>query len=258
LATNQWNTALYDTRHAFVTKYGEDLVGLLAPQSGERILDVGCGTGHLASQIANVGAVVTGIDSSAEMIEAARAAYPALPWFQVDISADRLPAELAPGSFDAIFSNAVLHWVSRAEEAVRNMAALLKPGGRFVVEFGGRNNIRRVLTGLLDAMAEVTGQRPVHDWFYPSIGEYAPMLERHGIEVQAAWLFDRPTKLEGDEGLRNWYRMFRRGWVEALSAEQSETVFASAEARLRGELHRDGAWWADYRRIRIVGVKAMA
>jgi trans-aconitate methyltransferase len=256
MASNTWNTELYDNRHAFVTKYGEDLVGLLAPLAGETILDIGCGTGHLARQIADIGAEVVGIDSSAEMIEAAQAAYPSMKWRRADVArlSDEQPA--FAGRFDAVFSNAVLHWVSDAEGAARNMAAVLKPGGRLVVEFGGKKNIEGTLNGLLDSMEEVTGRRPIHDWYYPSIGEYTPLLERSGLEVQAAWLFDRPTKLEGPEGLRNWYRMFRRDWIEGLDPQVAEEVLARTEQRLRATHYHDDAWWADYRRIRVVSKKS--
>lgn len=256
MATNTWNPALYDTRHSFVTKYGEDLLELLQPRAGERILDVGCGTGHLTAKIAAAGASVLGMDSSGEMVATARETYPDREWIVGDISAIDPDELLKGGPFDAVFSNATLHWVSRAEEAVSIMSAVLKPGGRFVVEFGGHRNIERVLAGLLDAMEAVTGARPQHEWFYPTIGEYAPLLENYDIEVRSAWLFDRPTKLEGPEGLRNWYWMFRKPWMESLTDSQREAVLTQAEATLRPELHRDGNWWADYRRIRIVGVRA--
>ena len=250
---NAWNAKLYDTRHNFVTKYGEDVLELLQPQPGERILDVGCGTGHLTAKIAESGATVLGLDSSDEMIATAREAYPQLAWSVADISSIEPETLLADGPFDAVFSNAALHWVSRAEAAVQAMSAVLRPGGRFVVEFGGHRHIEKVLRGLLDAMEAVTGTRPKHEWFYPTIGEYASLLEKHGIEVLSAWLFDRPTKLDGTEGLRNWYRMFRRSWVEALAEDNRENVFRRAEDQLRGDLFREGNWWADYRRIRIVG-----
>ncbi|MGH6628953.1 MAG: class I SAM-dependent methyltransferase [Burkholderiales bacterium] len=134
----QWDSSLYDDKHSFVTKYGEGVLELLAPQPGERILDVGCGTGHLTQLIAGAGAQVTGMDNSAEMIATARAGHPDLR-FVVGDAADFFFDE----PFDAVFSNAALHWVHRAEEAVICMSRALKPGGRFVVEFGGKETWNR-------------------------------------------------------------------------------------------------------------------
>jgi trans-aconitate methyltransferase len=132
----EWNANLYDAKHAFVWKYGADLVPLLAPQSGERILDIGCGTGHLTAQIAESGARVVGVDRSPEMATAARKAYPKLQ-FEVADARD-LPFR---DEFDAVFSNAMLHWIREPELVVRSVRNALRPGGRFVAEFGGKGNI---------------------------------------------------------------------------------------------------------------------
>ena len=246
-----WDAALYDDKHAFVSRLGAGVVELLAPRAGERILDVGCGTGHLTSQIAASGALVTGLDASAEMIAQARRDYPAIDFIVADI------AEFSSEQpFDALFSNAALHWVHRAEQAVIRMAAALKSGGRFVVEFGGRGNVR-LLTGALErAIQELTGKTVTAQNYFPALGEYCQLLERHGIEVLQAELFDRSTRLEeGEQGLENWYRMFRRAGIEALPAELQQPVIAAARQQLRGQLWHDSAWHADYRRLRIAGRK---
>lgn len=138
----KWDSELYNQKHAFVFKYGEDLLALLDARPGERILDVGCGAGQLTAMIAASGADVTGMDSSPEMIATARAAYPEISFVIADAS-DFSFAEAAK-VYDAIFSNAALHWVERAEDAIVCMSKALKPGGRFVVEFGGKGNIANI------------------------------------------------------------------------------------------------------------------
>jgi trans-aconitate methyltransferase len=247
----KWDSSLYDEKHQFVTKYGGDLLDWLDPKPGERILDIGCGTGHLTARITEFGAKTVGLDSSAEMIETARRNHPRLEFIRAD-AAEFTVAE----PFDAIFSNAALHWVHRAEEAIVRMAAALRPGGRFVVEFGGKGNIEQILAALEQACRELTGRIPSVVNYFPSIGEYTPLLERHGIEALRAELFDRPTPLEdGEQGLENWLRMFRPAALEAPSPETELAIVKRVEELLRDSLFRDGTWYADYRRLRIVGVK---
>jgi trans-aconitate methyltransferase len=241
-----WNAKLYDDRHAFVWKHGASLVELLAPKPGEHILDLGCGTGHLTAHIAAAGALVLGIDASSAMIDEARNAYPALRFEVADARAltfDR--------SFDAVFSNAALHWVKEAAAAVKGIARALKPGGRFVAEFGGHGNVRLILA----AMQELVGPHAVSPWYFPGIGEYAGLLERHGMEVTFATLFDRPTPLEGADGLRQWVTMFGGSILNRVPVEQRDAFFEQLEDRLRPTLWRDGAWIADYRRLRVVALR---
>lgn len=154
--------------------------------------------------------------------------------------------------FDAIFSNAALHWVRAgdAERSVIAMSRALKPGGRFVVEFGGKGNIQRVEQALLD----VAGPSP---WYFPSISEYSSLLEKHGIEVLSANLYDRPTPLEnGDDGIRNWIRMFGNSFFDGKSEDEIEELLGVVEEKLRPHLYDGARWTADYRRIRIVGKRA--
>ena len=247
----KWDTDFYDQKHSFVTKYGEDLLSLLQAQPGERILDIGCGSGHLTKRIADAGAQVIGLDSSPDMIATAKATYPSLKFLVADASGFSFDQP-----FDAIFSNAALHWVERAEEAVICMARALKPGGRFVIEMGGKGNIAGIATELERAIRRQHGREVKATNYFPSIGEYASLLEKHGIEVTSAVLFDRPTKLEGgEEGLANWIRMFRRELLAVYSDEEQQAIFAEVKAALRERLFRDGDWFADYRRLRIVAFK---
>lgn len=250
----KWDSDLYDRKHSFVTKYGEDLLSLLDAKPGERIIDVGCGSGHLTKLIADAGAEVTGMDSSPEMIATARAAYPEINFVVADAS-DFSFAEAAK-VYDAIFSNAALHWVERAEEAVICMSRALKPGGRFIVEFGGKGNIANIALALEQAIREVRQIEISAMNYFPSIGEYTPLLEKHGIEVASAVLFDRPTKLEGGEdGLENWIRMFRGPRLTVLTTDEQREVMTRVKHQLRDTLFKDGAWYADYRRLRITGLK---
>ncbi|HQR31198.1 MAG TPA: methyltransferase domain-containing protein [Blastocatellia bacterium] len=247
----KWDTNLYDQKHSFVTKYGEDLLSLLDAKPNERILDVGCGSGHLTQQIANAGAEVTGLDSSPEMIATAQAAYPAINFLVADASDFSFPEP-----FDAIFSNAALHWVERAEQAVICMSQALKPGGRFVIEMGGKGNIAGIATALEQTIRQLHGREVKATNYFPGIGEYSSLLEKHSIEVVNAWLFDRPTKLEGGEdGLENWIKMFRRELLSGFSEEESSAVFAQVKTALRDRQFKDGNWFADYRRLRITAYK---
>lgn len=245
-----WNTALYDGKHGFVARYGEALLELLAPRPGERILDLGCGTGDLAQKIAECGATVIGLDSSSDMIAAARAKYPAIEFMLGDATNFYFD-----DAFDAVFSNATLHWVKPPEDAVRCISNALKPSGRFVAEFGGAGNVSAIAAALHDAHVTMAGAPLQHNWYFPSIGEYAPILEALGLDVQAAWLFDRPTPLEGEDGMLNWLTMFGGGMLRGAPADVIDRVTARAERTLRDTNYRDGQWFADYRRIRVVATK---
>jgi len=224
-------------------------VPLLAPKSGERILDIGCGTGHLTAQIAESGARVVGVDRSDEMVKAARKAYPNLQFEVTD--AREMPYH---NDFDAVFSNATLHWIREPERVIRSVQNALRPGGRFVAEFGGKGNIRKMQTAFDQALLELrpTAQNEINPWYYPSVSEYATLLEKNGLEVRFIALFDRPTPLaDGEAGMRNWITMFGSGYTAKLRPESRESFIRRVEELLRPELFRDGEWWADYRRLRF-------
>jgi len=159
----------------------------------------GCGTGALTAEIADRGAEMLGVDPSEEMISRAREKFPALKLEVLDARLLRFNAE-----FDAVFSDAVLHWIPEAEQVIAGVAQALKPGGRFVAEFGGKGNIRGLVEGFHRAFSALGMREPdgVSPWFYPSIAEYAGLLEKYGLEVREASLFERPTVLE--EGSADW------------------------------------------------------
>jgi len=256
-----WNSALYEKNHAFVWQYGESIVELLAPKAGEQILDLGCGTGQLTEKIARSGAFVQGIDSSLAMISTARANYPQINFAVADARDFQVEYLL-----DAVFSNAVLHWIKQPDAAIDCVEKALRPGGRFVAEFGGKGNVGAIARTLLSVLSEIGFSEPesLNPWYFPSVGEYAGLLENRGFEVVYAVLFDRPTLLEGGSaGMVNWIEMFAGGFLSGLSPEVREAklsrreshVIHTVEERLRSTLYRDGNWTADYRRIRVVAVK---
>jgi len=251
MPTNSWNASLYDQKHSFVSEYGKSLIPLLEPQSGESILDIGCGTGHLTKAIAEAGAHVVGIDSSASMIETARAAYPDLEFLVADARNFSFPTP-----FDAVFSNAALHWIPEAEEVVRSIATALKTGGRFVAEFGGKGNVAAIISAFQQSLREVADIEADFGWYYPSIGEYASLLENHGLMVRMALLFERPTKLEdGEKGLRNWLQMFRGDMLQNMPDELKLQLIERTEAKARDLLFKGDHWIADYKRLRVVAHK---
>ncbi|HEU5382000.1 MAG TPA: class I SAM-dependent methyltransferase [Ktedonobacteraceae bacterium] len=248
---NTWDSNLYDRKHAFVAEYGKDLITLLDPQPGEHILDVGCGTGHLTNEIARRGAQVVGVDSSPAMIQAAQQNYPTLT-FQLADAQDFAFSE----PFDALFSNAALHWMNEPERVVQCMAAALKPGGRLVAEFGGKGNMATVIGAVQYAIEEIEGNWVESGWYFPSIGEYACLLEKHGLETRNALLYDRPTRLEeGERGLHNWLTMFGEPILGSLDEDIKLRVIQHVEEQTRSRLFTEGNWYADYRRLRLVAYK---
>lgn len=245
----QWDATLYDTKHFFVSQLGTDLVELLAPQNQERILDLGCGTGYLTDKISNSGAEVMGIDSASSMINQARRNYNYLNFAVVDGTKLQFTEE-----FDAVFSNAVLHWIKEPQKVIASVYRALKPGGRFVAEFGGKGNIKSIITALNNAIGDPNYWVDI-PWYFPSISEYGTLLEEQGLELTFATLFDRLTPLEdGERGMQNWLKMFG-SFLDAFPNDMQNSILANIENQLRPMLYKDGTWFVDYRRIRVVAFK---
>ncbi len=236
-AAQNWNAADYAANARFVSDFGAAVLGLLAPQPGERILDVGCGDGALTEKIAAAGAAVLGIDASAEMVTAAHARGLAVR--VMDAQAIALDER-----FDAVFTNAALHWMPDADAVLRGVARVLKPGGRFVGEFGGQGNIAAIASALRAAL-EPHGIA-LAPWFYPTAEAYRERLERHGFQVDEIALIPRPTPLP--TGLRGWLRTFRG----TVLAEVPEDTVQKLERWLAPSLQNEaGIWIADYVRLRF-------
>jgi trans-aconitate methyltransferase len=245
-----WSASEYQRHASFVSALAQDLVLELRPQRGERILDLGCGTGELMAVIAESGANVTGIDMSEDMIASARARLPDADLRVMDAHA--LPFD---GEFDAVFSNAALHWMTDPDGVARGIARALRPGGRFVAEFGGAGCVAKVCAALAAELTAIgEDPRAIIRWYFPTIGEYAAVLERAGLSPTMMRLFDRPTPMAGEDGLANWLSVFKKPLVDRLGARSAE-LLRRVEARARPELYRDGAWVIDYVRLRLTALK---
>ncbi len=250
--TKQWDASHYDEKMNFVSHYGRGLIDWLQPVSGERILDLGCGTGDLTAQLAESGAHVVGCDFSPDMIDAAQSKYPHLSFSIADAHTYR-----SSEPFDAIFSNAALHWMKQPEQVAETIWLALAPGGRLVAEFGGKGNCAQVIEALRAAL----GHRGIsaderNPWYFPSIGEYASLLERQGFRVVLSSHFDRLTLMpDGDGGLRHWLDSFCSPFFNGLSASEIDEICSDVNERLRPSLYRDGQWYVDYKRIRVIARK---
>jgi trans-aconitate methyltransferase len=249
----KWNAKLYDDKHNFVFKYGEDVVQLLAPQQGERILDLGCGTGYLTNLIAQAGARVTGIDHSASMIDRARAAYPDLD-FRV-VSATDFHFDTP---FDAVFSNATLHWVLDKDNAIDNIYKALRPGGRFVLEMGGKGNVEEIVVATRRALTRhgYYSNAATQLWYFPSLSEYTTLLEKRGFRVRFAAHFDRPTQLQDtDNGIKDFLKMFGNAFFNNIPDSAIEPVLDEIQEAVRPTNFRNHTWYGNYKRLRIEAIK---
>lgn len=243
-----WNASAYAATGRFVADLAGEVVNLLAAQPGEAILDLGCGDGALTERIAATGAVVTGADASPSMVRAARERGLNVH----EVSADNLPFEAA---FDAVFSNAALHWMPNQEAVLACVHRALKPSGRFVAEMGGLGNIAAIRVALqavlarygLDAEARAAS-------FYPSSAQYARLLNQAGFTVKSIELVPRPTPLPA--GMVGWLNTFRNGVLDLLAPSDREAAVAETVALLRPVLSDvDGNWTADYVRLRFSAVR---
>ncbi|MFK7923844.1 MAG: trans-aconitate 2-methyltransferase [Bacteroidia bacterium] len=248
----KWNSQLYDGSHSFVSKFGEGIFSYLQARSGERILDLGCGTGDLTLKIQEAGADVLGVDDSAEMIVQAKAKYPTVDFAVADGRTLGFVSE-----FDAIFSNAVLHWIPEFETVIEQMHLALKPGGRIVLEFGGKANVGQMVAALQRQLAEhgYKENGKIDFWFFPSIGEYATALEQGGFRVVHAEHFDRPTPLVGPDGMKDWFRMFADKFFSGVPQGEREKILNATQESLKATHLTETGWQADYKRIRIIATK---
>jgi trans-aconitate methyltransferase len=245
-----WNSELYEGKHGYVSELARDLVTQLGAKPGEVILDLGCGTGHLTAKIAESGATVIGCDRSESMIAQARQTYP-----QIEFKLENGEKLSASSEFDAIFSNAALHWMTDAQAVVQGIYNGLKVGGRLIVEFGGKGNVQTIITAIEETLAARGYVVPEAVWYFPSIAEYATLLESHGLDVRFAQRFDRPTALQGEEGLRNWIKMFASHLLSPVPLNEQPEILSIIEMTLRPHLYQENTWFADYCRLRVEAIK---
>jgi len=240
-----WDSSLYATNGRFVALLAEPLVEALQPQRGERILDLGCGDGFLTRRIAESGAAMVGVDSSPQMVAAAKERG-------VDarhLSGDALPFD---GEFDAVFSNAALHWMSDHDAVLQGVHRALKSGGRFVAECGGQGNIAAIRVALLAVLTArgIPPERIENNKFFSPV-EYRARLERHGFLVEEITLTPRPTPLS--TGMAAWLETFRRSVLELLPAEERPAAIEQIVTLLKPVLcDQQGNWIADYVRLRFL------
>lgn len=244
----EWNAEEYKKNFSFVPRYGNDVLEMISSPRGSFVVDLGCGNGELTQKILEKGYSVLGIDGSDEMLSLARKLHPEIDFRKGDARTFSLEKKA-----DVIFSNAVFHWIDKADQdkMIQNLRRNLKTGGEFVCEFGGFKCAETVHSSLEKAFKNHSLKYP-RVFYFPTIGEYAPRLENAGFLVQEAFLFDRPTLQNGGEnGLKNWIKMFCKKPFENLDEKLCEEIISEAAEAARGKLFKDGSWTVDYVRIRI-------
>jgi SAM-dependent methyltransferase len=245
----EWDASLYNAKHDFVWKCGCDVVFLLNPRSGERILDLGCGTGDLSAQIAESGAQVTGVNRSAEMVGAARLAYPNLK-FQM------------PESFRFVKCLKRSSQMRRCSGSMNQNLPSMAYGGRFAQEedlsrsLAETETFARCRMRLTGRWRNLARRSPEKCGRGVTRALASIRWSRNGLEVRFITLFDRPTGLaNGAAGMRNWIMMFAGEYLAKAGDDRREKFLLRVEELLRPNLIRDGPWWADYRRLRLVAYK---
>jgi trans-aconitate methyltransferase len=244
LSKQHWSAERYAATAHFVPAFGAPVVELLDPQPAERILDLGCGDGVLTEKIARLGATVVAVDAAPDMVEAAKAR---------GLDARVIPGQSLAfeGEFDAVFSNAALHWMRPQEAVLDGVRRALKPGGRFVAEMGGHNNTAAILTGMRAVLArrgiEALNLSP---WYFPSAAAYQKKLEAAGFSVEEIAIIPRPTPIEA--GLAPWLDAFAEDFLNPLPADDRATAKQEICDLLQPILRDEtGLWIVDYVRLRF-------
>jgi trans-aconitate methyltransferase len=243
-----WDPERYARNARFVADLGAPVVDLLAPLPAERILDLGCGDGVLTAKLASIGCQVIGVDASAPQIEAAR---------KLGLDARVMNGEALDfeGEFDAVFSNAALHWMSNPAEVIAGVRRALKPRGRFVAEFGGHGCVAKIREALVEALDRrgIKGEA-ASPWYFPTVEDYSQQLTRGGFVVSYIALIPRPTPLPGD--VTGWLETFAESFTSTLSLAERPCYIAEVREALRPELcDAEGKWTADYVRLRFAANK---
>jgi trans-aconitate methyltransferase len=242
--SQSWDPERYARHARFVAELGMPTVELLAPIAGERILDLGCGDGVLTEKLRAMGCGVVGVDSSAPQIAAAHA---------LGLDARVMSGEQLSftGEFDAVFSNAALHWMRQPDRVIAGVWRALRPGGRFVGEFGGSGCVAKIKAALVAALnRRGRDGEGVSPWYFPTIEEYRSRLADGGFAVRYIALIPRPTPLPGD--ITGWLETFAESFTTALRPADRPEFIAEVREALRPQIcNADGIWIADYVRLRF-------
>ena len=246
--TQHWNPTQYGNNARYVSDLGMPVVDLLAPQAGERILDLGCGDGVLTIKLTEFGCTLVGVDASDEMVEAAKS-------LGLDARVMDGQALEFVDEFDAVFSNAALHWMKNPEQVIAGVRRALKPGGRFVGEFGGYGNVANIVKALEAALA-LRGIVVANPWYFPRPEEFSKLLEDKGFELKTIDLFPRPTLLPGD--VSGWLETFAQHYTSVLPVRDRQGFIAEVVEALRTVLcDAEGNWHADYVRLRFYAIRKL-
>lgn len=246
-----WNTQRYEQTGRFVSTLGMAVVELLAPQPDEDILDLGCGDGALTEALMSTGAKVVGVDASPSMLAAARGRG-------LDVREMSGDALTFRQEFDAVFSNAALHWMDNAEAVIAGVAQALRPGGRFVAEMGGLGNIAAIRVALQAVLQKygIDAEQAARS-FFPAAPLYRRLLEAHGFQVEYIEIIPRPTPLPA--GMDTWLETFRNGVLDLLTEPERSAAKSETLALLKPVLcDADGNWVADYVRLRFKAIRKTA
>ncbi len=246
--TQQWNPSLYERNAAFVAEYGLEVVKLLKPRPGERFLDVGCGDGRLTQALVAAGSTVVGVDSSPQQVEAAR---------KCGLDVRVMDAECLEFTkeFDAVFSNAALHWVKQSQKVVEGVWRALRAGGRFVGELGAHGNVKTICGAIADALEDCgLDFAQLNPWYFPTAQEYRSHLEAVGFRINLIQAFERRTPLPGD--ILGWLETFAQSFVAPLPLSDRPEFLEDVRDTLQPHLQdNDGTWFADYVRLRFAATK---
>ncbi len=244
MSEQRWDPQQYARNARFVSDLGEPVVDLLAPKKGERVLDLGCGDGVLTEKIVAAGCLVVAVDGSKEQVAAAKERG-------LDARVENAENLSFSSEFDAVFSNAVLHWVKNQGAMLDGVVRALKPGGRFVGELGGAGCVRAIRSALRESLARRGVDAAALDpWFFPTREQYEDLLVGRGFSVESLDLFPRPTPLPGD--VAGWLETFAQPFLVSLEKGERSAVIEEARETLRPQLYDSGhGWVADYVRLRF-------
>jgi SAM-dependent methyltransferase len=248
ISPQTWDPERYARNARFVSDLAAAVVDLLAPEPGEKILDLGCGDGVLTAKLAAVGCSVVGVDGSSAQIEAAR---------KLGLDARVIDGENLSfhGEFDAVFSNAALHWMRNPEAVLSGVWRALRPKGRFVAEFGGDGCVAKIKKALVGALNRrgLDGEAAI-PWYFPTVAEYSTLLNNAGFSISTIALIPRPTPLPGD--VTGWLETFGESFTACLPLAERASYIAEVRETLRAEIaDSKGVWTADYVRLRFAAIK---